>query len=356
MFNGSFFGGSDDFVFTSLYDGGSSTAFQNPVITPDGTGVVTGSDGSGLGAFRRFAADGSSSVWTIPYNAGNESFDIDSEGTRVVHGSMTPGIIGSVRIYTVPTTPGAVVLEQTLQAPIPAVGDLYGQSVAINYAGSLLWVAAKDVIYMYTRSGTAWTYITSISLPVDSSDTKTINISVSSDVNTLVVGRPGYPVGGIAGRGIVYVYNGNSLQATINPSDNTAYAALGFGGTVSITQDGNKITATSSPIASTTVGDVYTYTRSGSTWTTGVKTSLAEGRVVGAAVSPNGLGMIALNYSTTTPIVAIFTWTGSTWSRITTVDRATLSAGQGLNRGQSLANDYTFIVGPRIQMFRKTIV
>ncbi len=220
-----------------------------------------------------------------------------------------------------------LVTEQTiLTADDGGQDDRFGMSVDISgdtvVAGAPRKDADRGVVYVFTRTGDAWTQQAKLS-PIDDGSASYFGASVALSGDTVVVGA-GYntsasiPV-------FLFTRSGASWtqEATLTAGDGEPY--LRFGESMAISGDtivvgaGADITGSSA-----TSGAVYVFTRSGPTWTKQAKLTVgAASWTYGTAVAIAGdtivVGDPGLSYET--GAVYVFTRNGSTWT-----EQATLTA------------------------------
>jgi hypothetical protein len=133
-----------------------------------------------------------------------------------------------------------------------------------------------DRVYIYTRSGSTWTEQKKIVDGVDHTVSHSVSnggyygqsVDLTSDGNNLVIGAPSRSDSG-SGQGSAYVYTRSgttwSYQATIVPSSRGSRD--GFGWSVSIARgDGNTIAIGQKYSNATYAGYAWIFTRSGTTW------------------------------------------------------------------------------------------
>jgi len=133
-----------------------------------------------------------------------------------------------------------------------------------------------DRVYIYTRSGSTWTEQKKIVDGVDHTVSHSVSnggyygqsVDLTSDGNNLVIGAPSRSDSG-SGQGSAYVYTRSgttwSYQATIIPSSRGSRD--GFGWSVSIARgDGNTIAIGQKYSNADFAGYVWIFTRSGTTW------------------------------------------------------------------------------------------
>ena len=197
-------------------------------------------------------------------------------------------------------------------------------------------------VYIYTRSGTTWTEQKKILDGVDHTISHQIgngwygeSVDLTSDGNNLVIGSPSYDYGGNA-QGSAYVYTRSgttwSYQATIIPSSRGIRD--GFGWSVSIARgDGNTIAIGHKYENANYAGYAWIFTRSGTTWS--AESNFRHSTSVNAdhfgrsvALSSDGNLLFAgapndkhgVNTGATVGRAFIFKRTGSTWAVETPIE------------------------------------
>ncbi len=184
---------------------------------------------------------------------------------------------GSVYVYT---RSGTIwTFEAKIIDPAGAINNYFGYSLNLSGDGNIIVIGAygnatialnAGCICIYTRSGTTWTFETRLT----GSDTVYgdlfgISVSISELGTTIVAGASGHDTGGdSAGAAYVFTGSGNNWtqQAKLMASDKLASDY--FGRATTISADGNLI-AISSFMDDTTLADtgsVYIFTRSGIVW------------------------------------------------------------------------------------------
>ncbi len=161
-----------------------------------------------------------------------------------------------------------------LLASDPHSNDSFGGSVALD--GDTLVVAAgggdgvvanTGCVYVFTHAGGVWTEAVKL-FAADGSAGDAYGTSVALDGDTLLVGTPrDSDLGTLAGAAYVLTGSGATWtqQTKLFASDASAFD--GFGG-VSLSGDTAAIGApTANPMASSEIGAVYVFTRTGATWT-----------------------------------------------------------------------------------------
>ncbi len=229
------------------------------------------------------AQSGDTIYYTAPTTAGEYGFVVDG---KVIPVTVSSHFVTQPSVVTPVNTQASIsnaVLTDTLYADDRAINDAFGRSVAISTDGSRLAVGAytRDVsgiadagqVYIYTRSGSTWVEEATLiaSDPTSLSGYGT-SLAFNSEGSRLVVGAYTKTVSAIAQAGQVYIYirSGSTwvLESTLVAADKAN--SDWFGISVAMDSEGSRLAIgamgkTVSAVAD--AGQVYIYTRSGSTWT-----------------------------------------------------------------------------------------
>jgi hypothetical protein len=310
-----------------------------------------------------------------------------------------------------PPDPVATLAQQAyVKASNTDSGDQFGSGVALSADGSTLAVSAMfessaaigvggnqsdnaapgaGAVYVFTRTGTAWSEQAYIKAPNTRSDTEFgFSLALSADGSTLAVGsdRENSSATGIDGNqtdvsasaaGAVYVFTRNgrtwSQQAYVKASNTGARDQ--FGGSLALSGDGSTMAVGAAFEASAATGiggnqadnsasfsgAIYVFTRTGGTWRQQayVKASnTGRGDTFGSSVALSGDGSImavgaireesaatgingeqADNSATEAGAVYMFTRTGTTWSQQAYVKGSNTGAGDRFGSSVALSND-----------------
>ena len=214
------------------------------------------------------------------------SVSISGDGNTVIVGAQyddDKGInSGSAYIYT--RSSGTWSQQAKLLASDGSTSDYFGVSVSMSSDGNTAIVgahgddSARGSAYIYTRSGSTWTYQTKLTASDGATnDYFGRSVSLSSDGNTAIVGA----YYDDSGRGSAYIYTRSGStwtdQTKLTASDGATSDY--FGCSVSISSDGNTaiVGAYSDDDKGTDGGSAYIYTRSGSTWSQQAKLLASDG-------------------------------------------------------------------------------
>ena len=220
--------------------------------------------------------------------------------------------------------------EARIVASDGVAGDRFGQSVAIQgntavvgaYLHSLSGKSGAGAAYVFERTGTTWTQVAKLTA-ADSAAGDNFGIDVDLDANTVLVGA-WFKNGLFAQQGSAYVFtrsNGAwSQQARL--TDVGGSASDWFGNSVALEGDTAVVGAPADDLIFSDRGTAHVFTRSGSTWTK--RTTLDPGLggasdFFGQSVSiHNGSIAVGAPGSDISPggnegAVYVFTGSGASW-------------------------------------------
>ncbi len=277
------------------------------------------------------------------------SVAITSDGVRVAIGAFgKDGGQGAVYVFTRSGTVWSQ--EQKLVPSDGAANDNFGNSVAINSTGTRIAVGSRlddatqtnqGTLYVFARSGTTWTQEQKLAAndPTTSASLGT-SVAINSDGTRIVIGGSGISNGSVTcGGAYVFAYNGSTWlqeQKLLPPSaDQVTNRAAGT--SVAINSDATRIVM-GGPGSGTLAGAVYSYTRSGSTWTFEQKFTsidIANGDYFGQSVAFNGdatrvvVGAYQKVITNTRGAAYIFLRTGSTWAQEARIEASDGASADG---------------------------
>lgn len=170
----------------------------------------------------------------------------------------------------------------TITAPDGVTGDCFGISVAVNSDATMALIGAyyrveggitaRGAVYVFTRSGSTWTYQQKIlASNAQTSDQFGICVAVNSDATIALIGAYGRDDGSVGDRGGVYYFTRSGSTWTQQSLILFATPVEGdlFGSQVALNAAGDYALITAYGRDSggfTDNGAVYIYTRSGTTW------------------------------------------------------------------------------------------
>lgn len=201
---------------------------------------------------------------------------INENGDTVIVGAATEGTAGTAYIFTRSSESWS--LQSTLNSSDGASGDDFGIDVDISYDGNTAIVGAyledsgattdNGAAYVFTKSGSVWTQQQKLLASDGATDDKFgENVVLSSDGNTAAIGAQGESTGLNVQNGAVYVFTRSAgvwtQQQKLLASD--ASTGARFGSALSISPDGNTLLIGAG--GDNNQGASYVFTRSGGVWT-----------------------------------------------------------------------------------------
>ncbi|MDX1405511.1 MAG: FG-GAP repeat protein [Woeseiaceae bacterium] len=222
-----------------------------------------------------------------------------------------------------------------------AVGDLFGQSVAIDGDSAIVGAVQEDAAaanagaaYVFLRSAGIWSEQQKL-IPADGDINDQFGIAVDIDGDTAVIGAV-FNDGVAIDSGAAYVFTRTgstwSQQAKLTASDGATTDA--FGQNVAIDGDTVVIAAEQDNDAGTNSGSAYVFVRSGTAWTEQAKLTASDAAAFdrfGFSVDVDGDTVIVgahLNddLGGSSGSAYVFTRSGAVWS-----EQAKLLASDGVN-------------------------
>ena len=267
----------------ALATDGTATTITAVSTDPEGVpltwsyAVTTGSLTNGGGASATVSQ--ADNVFTVTPTT-NTSY----AGTFSITFSATDGVTGAVSAVSAFTLTFAadwssVSQQAKIQSSDIQAGDQFGINVSISTDGNTVVAGAQaedtggttaGATYVFTRSGTTWSQQAKLQpSDVAAGDTAGFQVSISGDGNTLVLASHGDDTG-YTGAGAAYVFTRSGTtwtqQAKLVASNPGEYDSFGKG--VGISTDGNTVLvgATGEDTGVGDAGAVYAFTRSGTTW------------------------------------------------------------------------------------------
>lgn len=170
---------------------------------------------------------------------------VSDDASYVAIGAPTwSGPAGSGVVFGFARTGSQWTLDAELASPVDAVGDLFGQSIAISASGSDLVIGSRGEAHVYSRTGGVWTR--THTLPADrysSYDQRYgWSVSLSADGNRLLAGAPVYSGGGVvnAGAALVLERSGTSWSPVAFITRPEAMLRDGLGAVSILSADGSR--------------------------------------------------------------------------------------------------------------------
>lgn len=318
--------------------------------------TVVSDDISGVEQAKLLADDGAASAFF-----GN-SVSVSNDGSVCVIGAVNSGVTGSQvgAAYVYRRQNGVWGQEAKLTASDGQSGDNFGYAAAISGDGVTVSVSSindddsgsnRGSVYVFVKSGSDWVQQTKLLPPAAEATTSYgISVSLSSDGNTLAVGRH-LEDSPTTDAGAVYIYVRTGAvwaeQVKLTVSDGSMH----FGRSVSLSNSGNDIAVG----AYGTAGDhgcVYVFTRSGTTWSQQARVTASDGASgdsLGYSVSISGDGNTVLagaygndTKGTSAGAAYVYTRSGVTWSQHSKLMLADGSAGDYFGHSVSISDNGSF--------------
>ena len=215
----------------------------------------------------------------------------------------------------------------------------FGSCCDIDGDGDTVVVSASNygtytgAIWVYTRSGTTWTYRTRLTASDGANydqlggDKNSRGLAISKDGTYIIAGARQDDDGG-SNHGTAYIYTGSgaswSQQQKITPSSYSG-SSNQFGFAVDINNDGTYCAVSANRWGSPDVGKVFIFTRSGSTWSEQASVTASDAASAdnfGWHISMNGAGDRLLVYAKydddnydSSGSIYVYTRSGSTWTQ-----------------------------------------
>lgn len=317
-------------------DGNAGDEFGYDVATSsDGNTVVVGA--RQLQAAYVYKWDGAS--WGETKLSGSNglygsSVSISSDGNTIAVGAYTETVglnlkQGAAYVYK---WNGSSWSGTKLTASDGAAQDLFGIDVAVSGDGNTAIVGAwfahegaensqgPGLAYIYKWEGADWAETKLNATDGAAGDEFGFSVAISADGNTAVVGARGDGIGAHAYQGSAYVYTWNGADWNESKLIASDGASSGFfGGSVSISSDGTIIA-----IGASGLKDVaYVYTKSGSSWNE-FKIVPSDGPIAGfgtsVALSSDGNTLAVGAIYEGSGSVYVYAWNGSSWDEGKLID------------------------------------
>ncbi len=270
-----------------------------------------------------------------------ERVAISADGNTALVGSALDNLTyGTAWFFT---RSGSSWTQQQVLGPPDSGEDGFGAAVALSSDGSTALISGPNdsgfgvgAVWVFTRSGSTWTVQQMIPAP-EASDFGS-DVSLSADGNTALIGG----AGDSSSVGAAWVFTRSSTtwtqQQKLTATAGTETGSAGFGGSVSLSADGNTALIGGSGDSSGT-GAAWAFARSGMTWTQQQKLILPGDAVSGADPVEFG-GSVALSGDGSTALIGgvgdnslvgaawVFARSGSTWT-----EQKKLTATSGTETG-----------------------
>jgi len=356
---------SSVFTITPLAEGSATPGSSTLTFkVSDGISFGSGTTALSLAFTTDWSSASTSEVVLTPSGIGNsdrfgyDHFGLSTDGTYLVVGAAQEDTTNSNqgKAWVFKYSGSSWSEEATLFPPSSdnKASLNFGQHADISGDGSVAIISALNygtytgAVYVYTRSGTTWSYGTRLTAS-DAANYDAFGgegqgqgIGISKDGTYIIAGAHQDDDGG-SNRGSAYVFTGSgaswSQQQKLAPSY-TSGSSVAYGNAVVINNDGTYCAVAAKNMnkngTSTNTGVVFIYTRSGSTWTEQAYVSPSDGAAsdnFGWHISMNGAGDRLLVYSRydddggdSTGSIYVYTRSGSTWTQAAKVTKTSPSA------------------------------
>ena len=292
-------------------------------------------------------------------------------GASVFSGGGSSNFVNDGAAYVFARNGSTWAQQAFLQVP-PAFhssNDFFGYSVSINANGNTVAVGANNddglstldtvnegAVYIFGRSGTAWTYVTDIRASNrQAGDLFGRAVSLSDDGNTLAVGAIGED-DSAANSGAAYIFTRSgstwAQQAFIKAPDAALSAGANFGQVVTLSADGNTL-AVGAQLKDRNTGGVYIFRRNGTTWSnqgglirgTNPATAALDqfGFAISLSANGNTLAVGAPDKDAGTGAAYVFRFNGTAWVQQQFIRSSDTARGDTLGRAVSLSADGNFL-------------
>ena len=352
-------------------------------ISSDGNYVIVGAsgeDGGGgdpytdCGAAYIFVRSGSSWSQQAKLLASDraindrfgQSVSINEDGTRAIVGADADNNAdGAAYIFV---RSGTSWSQQQKISGETNQFDRFGENVTMSSDGTyvLIYAEAEDTggsdvgaTYVYVRSHNSWSQQAKITSPNPENYQRFGSaLSLNEDGTYAVIGAYGEAVSSLNDAGAVYIYtrSGSSWSQQTRLTSASPTSSNQFGNSVSINADGTTLAIgeVAGDTEATSAGEVYIFTRSGSTWTQqalltasdaeesdlfGAKVSLsADGNhvVIGALSEDTGGSLAGAAY--------VFARSGSTWTQKAKIQASDKQANDYFSQSVSINSNGSFVI------------
>jgi len=205
-------------------------------------------------------------------------FSVSLNNDSAIIGAPLKDVAGADQgaAYVFTRSAGTWAEQQRLTSSDGAEDDAFGVSVSNESDTAVIGALRHDVgtngnqgaVYVFTRSGVTWAQQQELTAG-DGGPNDQFGVSIGLSGNSIVVGANFKDNGPNLGQGAAYVFTGNgagwSQQQKLIAADGTTGAA--FGASVGISQETVAVGASDDDAGAADTGSVYTFARSGATWT-----------------------------------------------------------------------------------------
>lgn len=257
-------------------------------------------------------------------------------------------------------TQEAILTANTLQS-----NSSFGRSVSMSGNGDRVVIGANradaggpggiadsGVAYVFVRSGAIWVQEASLTATDAAvSDGFGLPVAISSNGDRIAIGASAANISSTLDAGKVYIYvrSGSiwTQEAVITASDFTANDSFGI--VLTINSNCDKIVIGTYPGSTSTPAKVYTFTRSGSTWTQVALNSIPYALTISSStltMSKDGSRLVAGNYGPFINIggcVIVYRWSSNTWVQEATIAIPSGTSGDSFGYSVSISDNGTVL-------------
>jgi len=275
-------------------------------------------------------------------------------------------------VYVFAQSDGKWIEQARLQGDNTSEGAHFGLVVTISADGNTLVVGSPDesnaagdvagAAYVFARSGGKWTQQARLQPSDAAAGARFGNLSISRDGSTVAIGAPPADAIGKPTAGVVYIFvrNGSRWiqQARLEASD--AKTGANFGVSVNLSGNGDTLAVSASNATNSAgdlAGNVYIFTRSGTTWSEEARLQASDaaagdafGTRVALSADGNTLGTGAYHARNSAGNAYVFVRSGKMWTEQARLQASDGVQGDSFGTSPSLSADgNTFAVGTQLK-------
>jgi hypothetical protein len=314
---------------SNSYFGSSIAVSGNTAII--GASQATSGDGTPHGGVIYYYSFSTTTGWTLQQtiqppaasNMGQFGIQIAVSGSVMAVATFISSFQGGVYVYTLSGNVWSVT-GSVLTAPDGGSGDGFGANGALAVSGTTVFVGASSLnaAYVFNQSGGTWADPPSQELTSGDSTAQAFGGSLAVSGNTLIVGafNSTGSLGQGSGAAYAFTLSGSTWTktATLLPPGNDlgTNSGLGAGTSVAIAGSTVFVGAPYAPVGNVdTIGAVYVYTQSGTTFGAPSKVSATDVPVNGGfgnSIAASGPNLVV---GTQNSKIYVFTGSGSNWTQ-----------------------------------------
>ncbi|HNG34653.1 MAG TPA: putative Ig domain-containing protein, partial [Blastocatellia bacterium] len=204
----------------------------------------------------------------------NFGYAVALDGNTAVIGAPAAGVTESAQgaVYVFTRSGSGWTFQQKLLAPVADANVAFGAAVALSgntlVAGEPESGNGTGAAYVFTRGGTTWTFQQKL-IANDAAQQDHFGAAVALDGDTAIIGAPQGDTGSALNQGTAYIFTRGGVNWTQQQELAANDAAPGdqFGFSVALDGDTALIGAPGDDGIRTDQGSAYIFTRSGANWT-----------------------------------------------------------------------------------------